>query len=131
MNRDRPFAAVVLAGLLAACSSAGGEPASTDVRGVAIAGPSCPVVTDPPYPDCQDRPVPGAVIVVLDQTGTQVARVMSGADGTFAIELAPGAYRLVPQPVDGLMGTAEEQQITVAAGEPTADVTVGYDTGIR
>ena len=96
-----------------------------------VAGPSCPVVTDPPDPDCRDRPVPGAVIVVLDRAGQQVARVISGADGSFSIGLAPGAYRLVPQPVEGLMGTAEEQQISVAAAEPVAEVTVVYDTGIR
>jgi hypothetical protein len=106
-------------------------PASNGVHGVVIAGPSCPVVTDPPDPDCRDRPVPGAVIVVLDRAGRQVARVTSDADGTFSIELAPGAYRLVPQPVEGLMGTAGEQQISVAAGEPLAEVIVAYDTGIR
>jgi hypothetical protein len=29
------------------------------------------------------------------------------------------------------MGTAGEQQISVAAGEPLAEVIVAYDTGIR
>ena len=54
----------------------------------------------------------------------------TGADGRFTVALPPGTYRLQPQPVEGLMGTAPEVIFTVSSGEP-ADVTVSYDTGIR
>jgi hypothetical protein len=71
------------------------------------------------------------VIVVLDDAGVEVARATTGADGTFTLGLAPGSYRLVPQPVEGLMGTATAQQVGVAAGERMAELTLAYDTGIR
>jgi hypothetical protein len=106
-------------------------PAANGVRGVVVAGPTCPVVTDPPDPACADRPVEGAVIVVVDGSGAEVARATSAADGRFVIGLAPGAYRLVPQDVEGLMGTADSQDVGVVAGEPTAELTIAYDTGIR
>ena len=78
-----------------------------------VAGPTCPVVSDPPDPECADRPVAGAVIVVQDDEGKEVARVTTDEDGAGSIELAPGAYRLVPQPVEGLMGTAQTTELTV------------------
>jgi hypothetical protein len=103
----------------------------TGIRGVVVAGPTCPVVTDPPDPDCADRPVAGALLVVFDGDGDEVARVTSAVDGAFAIALPPGAYRIVPQPVEGLMGTASELDVLVETGEPPEELAIAYDTGIR
>lgn len=106
-------------------------PAEPGIGGIVTSGPTCPVVTDPPDPDCADRPVAGAVLVIQDPAGAEVARVSSGADGRFWVELGPGAYRVVPQPVEGLMGTAEPMEVQVGAGEPVIELAVAYDTGIR
>lgn len=106
-------------------------PDATGVRGVVTAGPTCPVVTDPPDPVCADRPVAGAVLVFRDASGAEVARVTSADDGTFSVELAPGAYRLTAEPVEGLMGTPEAIEVGVEAGQPMSELTVSYDTGIR
>lgn len=105
-------------------------PDATGLRGIVTAGPTCPVVTEPPDPACADRPVAGAVLVVQDASGAEVARVTSAADGTFVLELAPGAYRLVAQPVEGLMGTPGPMEFGVEEG-PLSELTVSYDTGIR
>ena len=125
---------ILLAGLVACSTPAAGSPEPDDetaVRGIVVAGPTCPVVTDPPDPDCADRPVAGAVLVVVDAAGEEVARIASAADGTFAVALAPGRYRIVPQPVAGLMGTASQLDVTVEVGEPPDELTIAYDTGIR
>lgn len=114
--------------LLAACSARESPPPVTlAVR--AVAGPVCPVETDPPKPECADRPVAGAVIVIRDAGGNEAARVPTGEDGTFSLDLLPGDYLVEPQPVEGLLGTAPLVQVTLAAA-PVA-VTVTYDTGIR
>jgi hypothetical protein len=105
-------------------------PATSSLSGVVTAGPTCPVVTNPPDPSCADRPVDGAVIVIEGPDGTEVARGTSDAQGRFQVDLAPGDYRLVPQDVDGLMGTAAPLEVTLTLGEPT-EVTISYDTGIR
>jgi hypothetical protein len=89
------------------------------------------VVNDPPAQECADRTVAGAVLVILDAGGDEVARVTSVADGTFSVGLAPGDYRIVPQPVEGLMGTASEVVVAVEMGEPRVELTIAYDTGIR
>ncbi|MGH2462514.1 MAG: MSCRAMM family protein [Candidatus Limnocylindria bacterium] len=106
-------------------------PSPTGVRGLVTAGPTCPVVTDPPDPSCADRPVEGAVLVVTTLAGVEVARTTSDVDGSFALSLAPGSYRLEPQPVEGLMGTPEPIEFSVEPGIPSSELLVGYDTGIR
>jgi len=106
-------------------------PDATGVRGTVSAGPTCPVERNPPDPNCAERPVAGAVLVFTDAAGTEVARATSAADGSFRVELAPGAYRVTAQPVDGLMGTPGPIDVVVEAGQQPTEITVSYDTGIR
>lgn len=106
-------------------------PDATGARGTVTAGPSCGVVTDPPDPSCADRPVSGALLVVSDLSGAEVARVTSREDGTFVVELAPGSYQVTAQPVEGLMGTPAAIDFEVEAGQPMTELQVSYDTGIR
>ena len=102
------------------------------LSGTAMAGPTCPVERDPPDPDCADRPVAGAEILVLDASGSEVARVTTGEDGTFSVVLEAGSYQLVPQPVEGLMGGAPAPvAVELEAGKPPDPVNLAYDTGIR
>ncbi|MEX0626948.1 MAG: carboxypeptidase-like regulatory domain-containing protein [Chloroflexota bacterium] len=106
-------------------------PEASGVRGIVTAGPTCPVETVPPDPACAARPVAGAVLVFSDADGTEVARATSAADGTYSVELAPGAYQVTPQPVEGLMGTPALMDVEVEAGQPMTELQVSYDTGIR
>lgn len=131
----RSVAGPLLGLLLAALSLIGCQDAEEledagTLRGAALAGPTCPVVRDPPDPACDDRPVAGAELRIEDAGGAEVTRLTTDAGGRFEVSLAPGAYTLVPQPVDGLMGTAPPQSFEIAAGEPT-ELIVTYDTGIR
>ena len=106
-------------------------PGVSGVQGKATAGPTCPVERNPPDPQCAERPVAGAVLVFTNAAGTEVARTTSATDGAFSVELAPGAYTLTAQPVEGLMGTPAPMDVDVVAGQPMTDVQVSYDTGIR
>lgn len=121
---------VVLVAILVGCTAPAPSSAST-IRITALAGPTCPVVSDPPDPDCDDRPVEGAVIVVQDEAGAEVARMATDAAGTAAVELPPGRYVLVPLPVEGLMGTAPPVTVTLVGGADAEPVVIAYDTGIR
>lgn len=119
---------VLLVVAVAACD----QPATGSVVSiVAVAGPTCPVVSDPPETNCDDRPVDGAVIIVRDEGGAEVARTTTDAEGMATVELPPGRYLLEPQPVEGLMGTAPPIDVTVIQDAVMDPVTVAYDTGIR
>ncbi|MDH3251101.1 MAG: DUF6174 domain-containing protein, partial [Acidimicrobiia bacterium] len=97
---------------------------------IAVAGPQCPVQKFPPDPGCADLPVEGAEIV-LTQAGSDVKiPVLTDANGRISIGLEPGLWIVTPQPVEGLLGTAEATEITIRSQRVT-EVTAGYDTGIR
>jgi hypothetical protein len=125
---SRLVGAVILAAVVAACTPA---VATQTVSGVVVAGPTCPVVTDPPDPACDDRPVAGARIVVIDGEGDEVASAVTGEEGMFSVELEPGRYELVAQPIEGLLGTAPPVSVVVVAGTDSEPLTLVYDTGIR
>ncbi len=98
------------------------------IRGVATAGPVCPVMR-PGDVNCADRPVVGALVHILDATGTEVATLQTDATGAFVVTLPPGRYRVVADPVAGLMGTAPPADVTVGSALEVVQLT--YDTGIR
>ena len=102
-----------------------------DVSGVVTAGPVCAVESVPPDPACAARPVAGAVLVVSEGSGGEVARVTSSAQGTFRVALPAGRYVLTPQPVVSLLGTASPIDFAVPPEGPPVTFQVRYDTGIR
>lgn len=132
----KTLAALAVSLAIVATGCAAGGSASTTAPGPVFAvvghvhaGPTCPVVQLPPDPACDDRPVAGAVIDVADASGAVVAEAVTAQDGTFSVLLAAGEYTLIPQPVEGLLGTAAEQALTVDG--PVDGLDLAYDTGIR
>lgn len=106
---------------------------SSGMGGEVTAGPICPVERpgDSAFSAaCAARAVAGAVLVVQDGSGKEVARFTTDASGLFRIDLAPGTYTLAARPVNGLMRAAPPQSVTVVQGRMTV-VAVSYDTGIR
>ena len=125
-------AAILLTTMAACTPGTGASPTAALGRlaGIAVAGPTCPVVTDPPQSGCDDRPVAGATLLIVDEAGDEVATATTGDDGRFRVDLPAGTYEVQPQEVDGLMGMAPPVTATVVIGQ-SVDVTVSYDTGIR
>jgi hypothetical protein len=103
-------------------------PGGDGIQGRALAGPTCPVVTAND-PNCNDRPVAGATVLVLDAAGTEVARLVTDSTGRYVVTLPSGPYSIEPQPVEGIMQSAGPVAVTVANGYVTVDLQ--YDTGIR
>lgn len=134
MRRLLVTAILLAMAVLSACAAPDGSGATSGPRyavsGYAHAGPVCPVEQIPPDPSCADRPVVGAVLVFRAADGRRVAQATTGPDGSFAVTLAPGRYTLIPQPVNGLVGTAAEQDLLIVDA-PLVGIDLSYDTGIR
>ena len=126
VHLDREDGAPVPAGVPGA--SGGTTSGVIGISGIATAGPVCPVAR-PGDPACADRPVVGAMVHVIDATGTEVATLETDAKGAFIVTVPPGRYRLVPDPVPGLIGTAVPMEVII--GSTLASVQLRYDTGIR
>jgi hypothetical protein len=121
--------AVVL--LLVACDTPDPGEAGT-ILVVAMAGPTCPVETDPPDPDCAPQPVEAAPIAVMRAVGGDevIAEGTTDADGRLTLEVPAGDYRVTGGSVAGLTGAPQPVVVSVLAGL-TTEVPLGYDTGIR
>jgi hypothetical protein len=131
--RRLPILAALILSVVACANIGAPAPSADPGTGLAItatAGPTCPVETIPPDPACAARPVAGATIIIVDPQGKTVATVVTDARGVAVVALPPGAYTLQPQAVEGLMGTADVQNVAIVAGA-IAPVAVTYDTGIR
>ena len=59
-----------------------------------------------------------------------VARVTSGADGRFQVDLPPGEYVVTPATGQDTYPIAQPVSVTVGPGT-YAEVEINYDTGIR
>jgi hypothetical protein len=132
--RSHPWLLAIAVAVFAACG--GGEGSSVGPERTAglvvtaLASPVCPVVTDPPSPECAPRRVAAAEIAVTVPDGVELARVATGPDGKAAFSLTPGELVVIPQAVEGLPGTAPMLAVMLTAGQ-TMRVTANYDTGIR
>lgn len=116
--------------ILAFVGSCGRSPELTfSVSGVAVAGPVCPVETNPPDPACAPRPVVGASVVAVSATGERF-EATTGPEGEFSLDLANGRYEVVAQPAAGFMGTPDPVEIEVVSMPVDLGVLL-YDTGIR
>ena len=109
------------------CSQSGGAEHSGSLVVTVTAGPTCPVerVGDPA---CAPRPVEGARLRLDGSSGMTVTTDASGT--AREADIPVGAYRLVAQPVDGLMGTPAPLRVVIRRGDAT-HIAVSYDTGIR
>ena len=83
----------------------------------------------PPDPNCANRPVADARIVVFDAAGAAVATTITSEGGMFSLQLAPGTYEIVAEPVPGLMGLPAP--LTLDIGDDVISIELEYDTGIR
>ena len=122
---------LLIVALLVLVSAACGRPPqdTVSVSGVALAGPVCPVETNPPDPACAPRPVVGAVVAAVSDSGERV-EATTGPEGEFSFELAPGQYEVVAEPAAGLMETPGPLEVEVGSGPVDLGVLL-YDTGIR
>ena len=127
------FAVLPLVVFLSACAdtpegAGAGSGGLGTIHGTVLAGPTCPVETvENP---CPDHPV-GGVEVQAIRDGSVSATATSEDDGSFAMDVAPGAYVLqtVVEP-EGPGMFSQPTRVTVSEGA-VVDVTVLLDTGIR
>lgn len=98
------------------------------VRGMILLGPICPIVKDPPDPECADKPIFGEFIVQNAMGNVEFTRFGTQRDGSFSVPLPAGEYYITwaESQGPGIQG----HLVNVRAGE-TSEYTITFDTGIR
>jgi len=115
----------MLNGCLSRQEGAGGP--TYTVRGVALAGPVCPVETTASS-ECDPRPVAGSVEFL--QLDRQVGVATLDVDGRFSLPLRPGSYTLHVRPTTSPFPVCPDTEVVVA-DTTSAEVRIDCDTGIR
>lgn len=120
------LALVLLAGAVVSCGGDGAGTGTSGIRGQALAGPQCPVMTeDSP---CPDLPWEGTVLAIDAQTGDEFT-VVTDSEGRFELSLEPGTYE-VSITSESSPPFAKPQSVVVEPGSFT-EIVVSVDTGIR
>jgi hypothetical protein len=128
----RPLVLAVLLSLtLAGCargSSEGSDGGLGTIDGSVLLAPTCPVeIAESP---CPARPLAGVPVRVVDADGNVFASAVSGDEGAFTIDVAPGSYLLTASIEEDPARSVKPVRVEVRAGEVVhADVLV--DSGIR
>lgn len=104
-------------------------PAVSGVRGTVLLGPTCPVMRDPPDPQCADKGYATTIDARRDSSSSVFATGKSETDGVFEFALPPGSYTL--SAIGGkMLPRCNEVSVVVLPGE-YAEVAISCDTGIR
>jgi len=100
------------------------------VRGVVLLGPTCPVMRNPPDPDCNDKPYQTDITIAHENSPLQVfVSTQSDSKGLFEVDLPPGAYIIYARG-EMTLPSCSQTPAMVETGNYT-QVTVACDTGIR
>lgn len=94
-------------------------------------GPTCPVVMDPPDPQCADKPY-ATSLALTTSDGTRVIKTFSSdEEGRFNIEVPPGQY-VIRSAADGnILPYCQSNGILDVPISNSIEVQVSCDTGIR
>ncbi len=123
------FAIVVFAGCLSAPAPAG--PSDSGIYGVAMIGPTCPVMRDPPDPDCRDQPFEGEFAITNVEGSRVIKTFSSNAEGAFNVSLEPGEYAIRLARESSSPPTCANVEPVRVSAEARTLVNVTCDSGIR
>ncbi|MCR4281374.1 MAG: hypothetical protein NUV88_03530 [Candidatus Kaiserbacteria bacterium] len=102
---------------------------NSGVRGTVMLGPVCPVMRDPPDPNCADRGYATQISVFRASNNNLVATAKSDAQGNFEVALAPGNY-VVSAEGGQTLPRCSPVNVTVSPNQ-YAQASIQCDTGIR
>jgi hypothetical protein len=111
----------------------GGAPVNgqseSGIEGEAVIGPIRPVIrVNDTAPDT--APYQTTLVIATAKERREVARVETGSDGKFRVNLPPGEYIVMTVRQGKIGGRASEEQVVVSAGAFT-HVRMNFDSGIR
>jgi hypothetical protein len=123
--------AVIVSTLSPAGSNSGILPFKSGVRGTVTLGPICPVIQNPPDPQCADKPYQTTVQVIAigSPKSSPFAVVQTNKDGEYIFAIPPGEYAL--QAVGGKMFPSCALEDIIVQPDVMSVVDLSCDTGIR
>ncbi len=104
-------------------------PYNSGIRGTVMLGPTCPVMRNPPDPNCADKPYKTMVVVFkASDPAHPFIITQSNAEGKFEASVPPGEYTLGAG--ESNLPRCDHPAVTVKANGYTSAL-ISCDTGIR
>jgi hypothetical protein len=100
------------------------------IYGMVLLGPTCPVVSDPPDPECADKPYQTELVVTTLDQSYVIKEFSSDEDGKFYVDVPPGEYAIRSAAAANVLPYCSSDAIEVDVNSGV-EVTVFCDTGIR
>lgn len=104
---------------------------TSGITGTVILGPSCPVMRNPPDPQCADKPYKAALVVTTPDGSRVITEFSSDTTGKFKVNIPPGEYIIRSASTTNIYPRCSSNgNVIVKAGIFTGTA-VSCDTGIR
>lgn len=103
---------------------------ASGISGSVLLGPICPVVMNPPDPQCADRPFETRLAVTTPDGTRVIKEFSSDASGKFKVDVLPGEYAIRSAAAANILPYCSSNIVKVVAGAYTK-AEVSCDTGIR
>lgn len=100
------------------------------ILGTVLLGPTCPVVMDPPDPNCADRLYETSLAITTIDQSRVIREIRSNAQGMFRVDLPAGIYAIRSAAAANVLPYCSADQVVVPINE-SVEVTVYCDSGIR
>jgi hypothetical protein len=101
------------------------------IRGVAMLGPTCPVMRNPPDPQCADKPFKTSLVITSADQSKVIKTVSTDAKGAFTAELPPGEYSIRSAASANILPYCRSNGTIQVKANAYIEITVSCDTGIR
>ena len=122
----------LLAALIVVAATAGSSRLHSGIAGRVVEGPTCPVETVPPSPQCAPRPIRATIRIQHVGSHGPGWTVRSAGDGRFRVRLAPATYLITPlRHHDSSFPRPPAPFRVRVRRDHFTSVTIEYDTGIR
>lgn len=101
------------------------------ITGTVLLGPTCPVLRDPPDPECADKPFATRLALTSEDGAKVMKEFTSNEDGTFYVEVPPGNYAIRSAAAANVLPYCASSGTIVVPVNGSAAAVVSCDTGIR
>ena len=101
------------------------------ITGTVLLGPRCPVMRNPPDPQCADRPYQTSLEVTTVDGKRVIAKFSSDTQGKFKVSVPPGEYIIQSTPTTNFYPRCSTNGTILVKTDTFTDTLVSCDTGIR
>lgn len=104
---------------------------NSGISGTVLLGPTCPVMRNPPDPQCADRPYGTKLLLKTSDGSSIVKEFSSDSYGNFRVEVSPGEYQIIGAPSTNILPRCSSNGTIKVLSNTYTETTISCDTGIR